>query len=87
LFLLTCIYIYIYCICIFLKLIKLNYFIRLKFTVGPSGKDIFVSSDMFYLEIILEDNGGVKDVKIHHDGKSEPQVQFTFYLAIKLLYY
>ncbi|XP_050439662.1 mediator of RNA polymerase II transcription subunit 1 [Adelges cooleyi] len=45
----------------------------LKFTVGPSGKDIFVSSDMFYLEIILEDNGGVKDVKIHHDGKSEPQ--------------
>lgn len=50
------------------------FFFRLKFTVGPSGKDIFVSSDMFYLEIILEDNGGVKDVKIHHDGKSEPQV-------------
>lgn len=50
-------------------------YFSLKFTVGPSGKDIFVSSDMFYLEIILEDNGGVKDVKIHHDGKSEPQVQ------------
>lgn len=54
------------------------FFTRLKFTVGPSGKDIFVSSDMFYLEIILEDNGSVKDVKIHHDGKSEPQVQFKF---------
>jgi len=55
-------------------------FFSLKFTVGPSGKDIFVSSDMFYLEIILEDNGGVKDVKIHHDGKSEPQVQFMILL-------
>lgn len=30
---------------------------------------------MFYLEILLEDNGGVKDVKIHHDGKTEPQVK------------
>lgn len=56
---------------------KFIVFSRLKFTVGPSGKDIFVSSDMFYLEIILEDNGGVKDVKIHHDGKSEPQVHFV----------
>lgn len=32
---------------------------------------------MFYLEIILEDNGGVKDVKIHHDGKIEPKVPFS----------
>ena len=36
---------------------------------------------MFYLEIILEDNGGVKDVKIHHDGKSEPQVLFVILLV------
>lgn len=46
---------------------------------------------MFYLEIILEDNGGVKDVKIHHDGKSEPQVQFIIlflqqHLHIKYLF-
>lgn len=40
---------------------------------------------MFYLEIILEDNGGVKDVKIHHDGKSEPQVQFS--INIQQLFY
>lgn len=53
--------------------------------MGPSGKDIFVSSDMFYLEIILEDNGGVKDVKIHHDGKSEPQVYLIFKIIFLIL--
>lgn len=70
----TCTYVY---FCIFYNCNN-NYFFRLKFTVGPSGKDIFVSSDMFYLEIILEDNGAVKDVKIHHDGKSEPQVIIVY---------
>lgn len=37
----------------------------------PSGLEIFISSDMFYLEIVLESNGGVKDVKIHHEGRGE----------------
>lgn len=37
--------------------------------VGASGVDLFISSDMFYLEIILEPSGAVKDVKIHHEGK------------------
>lgn len=37
--------------------------------VGPSGVDLFISSDMFYLEILLEASGTVKDVKIHHEGK------------------
>ncbi|XP_044734754.1 mediator of RNA polymerase II transcription subunit 1 [Chrysoperla carnea] len=48
----------------------------LKFTVGPSGAELFISSDMFYLEVILEPNergGGVRDVKIHHEGKNEQQ--------------
>lgn len=45
------------------------YFSRLKFVVGGSGVDLFISSDMFYLEIILEPSGAVKDVKIHHEGK------------------
>lgn len=44
---------------------------RLKFVVEPSG--VFISSDMFYLEIVLESTGTVKDVKIHHEGKMEQQ--------------
>ncbi|KAJ8959121.1 hypothetical protein NQ318_022378 [Aromia moschata] len=43
----------------------------LKFVVEPSG--VFISSDMFYLEIVLESTGSVKDVKIHHEGKMEQQ--------------
>lgn len=39
----------------------------LKFTVGPSGQDVFISSDMFYVEVVLEPtNGYVLDVKIAH---------------------
>ncbi|GBP22374.1 Mediator of RNA polymerase II transcription subunit 1 [Eumeta japonica] len=41
----------------------------LKFVVGQSGVNLFISSDMFYLEIIVEPSGAVKDVKIHHEGK------------------
>ncbi|XP_022238572.1 mediator of RNA polymerase II transcription subunit 1-like isoform X1 [Limulus polyphemus] len=40
----------------------------LKFTAGPSGMDCFISSDMFYVEVLLENTGEVKDVKIAHHG-------------------
>lgn len=49
---------------------KIKYF-RLRFVVESSG--VFIHSDMFYLEIILESTGAVKDVKIHHEGKVEQQ--------------
>jgi mediator of RNA polymerase II transcription subunit 1 len=29
---------------------------------------------MFYLEVMLDSTGGVKDVRIHHEGKVEQQV-------------
>lgn len=45
----------------------------LKFMVGPSGVELFISSDMFYLEIVLDQTGAVKDVKVHHEGKVEQQ--------------
>ncbi|XP_052747649.1 mediator of RNA polymerase II transcription subunit 1 [Galleria mellonella] len=45
----------------------------LKFVVGTSGVNIFISSDMFYLEILVEFSGAVKDVKIHHEGRIEQQ--------------
>ncbi|KAF5288427.1 hypothetical protein FQR65_LT02079 [Abscondita terminalis] len=45
----------------------------LKFMLGPSGTELFISSDMFYFEIILEQSGAVRDVKVHHEGKVEQQ--------------
>ncbi|ERL89217.1 mediator of RNA polymerase II transcription subunit 1 isoform X2 [Dendroctonus ponderosae] len=43
----------------------------LRFEIEKTG--VFIFSDMFYLEIILEATGVVKDVKIHHEGKVEQQ--------------
>lgn len=37
--------------------------------MGTSGVNLFISSDMFYLEILVESSGAIKDVKIHHEGK------------------
>lgn len=41
--------------------------------VGPTGVELFISSDMFYLEIVLEQSGAVRDVKVNHEGKMEQQ--------------
>lgn len=46
---------------------------RLKFTADGSGRAFFISSDMFYLEVIVEQGGSVCEVHIQHEGKSEPQ--------------
>lgn len=35
--------------------------------------NLFISSDMFYLEIILDSSGTVHDVKVHHECKIEQQ--------------
>lgn len=43
----------------------------LKFMEDTSG--LFISSDMFYLEIVLDPNGIVQDVKVHHECKNEQQ--------------
>lgn len=45
---------------------------------GNPGTEIFISSDMFFVEVMLEPSGLVKDVKIHHEGKSEQQVSIIF---------
>jgi mediator of RNA polymerase II transcription subunit 1 len=49
---------------------------------APSGTVWFISSDMFYLEVILEQTGSVKDVKVHHEGKVERQVRFELYFTL-----
>lgn len=35
--------------------------------------NLFIASDMFYLEIVLQSNGSVHDVKVHHECKIEQQ--------------
>lgn len=52
--------------------------------VGASGVDLFISSDMFYLEIILEPSGAVKDVKIHHEGKVGYSQTYINFLSIPI---
>lgn len=52
---------------------------------APSGTVWFISSDMFYLEVILEQTGSVKDVKVHHEGKVERQVRFELNFTLKIL--
>lgn len=56
---------------------KYLFFYRLKFSPGGSPLDWFISSDMFYLEVMLESTGGAKDVRIHHEGKVEQQVSVS----------
>lgn len=41
---------------------------RLKFTAGTSGSEVFVSCDMFYVEVLLEPDGRVRDVKVELAG-------------------
>jgi mediator of RNA polymerase II transcription subunit 1 len=58
---------------------------------GPPGTEIFISSDMFFLEVLLEPSGLVRDVKIHHEGKSEQQVNrmnvINFFLIFCIYFY
>lgn len=44
----------------------------LKFMEDTNGL-LFISSDMFYLEIVLDAAGTVQDVKVHHECKIEQQ--------------
>lgn len=45
----------------------------LKFMYMEDTSSLFISSDMFYLEIVLDANGSVLDVKVHHECKVELQ--------------
>ncbi|XP_064455727.1 mediator of RNA polymerase II transcription subunit 1-like isoform X2 [Ornithodoros turicata] len=38
------------------------------FSAGPGTQECFISSDMFYVEVLLEPSGEVRDVKISHHG-------------------
>lgn len=53
------------------RLESLSRQLGLKFS--DDNLNLFISSDMFYLEIILDGNGKVHDVKVHHEFKMEQQ--------------
>ena len=47
---------------------------ELKFTDNANTNSLFISSDMFYLEILLDPHAGtVKNVKVHHECSSESE--------------
>ncbi|XP_070508836.1 mediator of RNA polymerase II transcription subunit 1 [Chironomus tepperi] len=53
--------------------------LSLKFTENSNTSSLFISSDMFYLEILLDPQSGiVNDVKVHHEclneSESEPHL-------------
>ena len=51
------------------RLEKISRQLGLKFTAGPTGKDVFISSDMFYVEVVLDPASGyVNDVKVAHQA-------------------
>jgi len=57
--------------------------LSLKFTPGATGSEWFISSDMFYLEILIDAGGTVQEVKIQHEGKTEQQVQLRSLLVCR----
>ncbi|KAK7078708.1 Mediator of RNA polymerase II transcription subunit 1, partial [Halocaridina rubra] len=53
----------------------------LKFTAGTTGSEVFVSCDMFYVEVLLDPDGRVRDVKVElagdqnsREGQSSPEL-------------
>lgn len=53
----------------------------LKFHPGPTGEDVFISSDMFYVEVKLDpDTGYVNDVMIAHQTDPVPCHELTMVL-------
>lgn len=47
---------------------------ELKFTDNANTNSLFISSDMFYLEILLDPQSGkVNDVKVHHECSNESE--------------
>uniref|UniRef100_S4RS26 Mediator of RNA polymerase II transcription subunit 1 n=1 Tax=Petromyzon marinus TaxID=7757 RepID=S4RS26_PETMA len=40
--------------------------------LGPTGKECYITSDMFYLEVQMEPSGVVSDVRVAHHGEINP---------------
>ena len=45
---------------------------RLKFTSSPSARvwEVYVSCDMFYVEVLLDRDGTTRDVRVEFAGES-----------------
>lgn len=53
------------------RLESLSRQLSLKFS--DDTKALFISTDMFFLEILLDSNGCLTDVKVHHESKADQQ--------------
>ncbi|XP_023303412.2 mediator of RNA polymerase II transcription subunit 1 [Lucilia cuprina] len=53
------------------RLESLSRQLSLKFS--DDTKALFISTDMFFLEILLDSNGSLTDVKVHHESKADQQ--------------
>jgi len=49
--------------------------VRLKFSVDPSRTEVYFSSEMFYVKLILDACGLVLDVQIAHN--TDPKVRIS----------
>lgn len=43
----------------------------MKFTDNANTNSLFISSDMFYVEILLDQSGKINDVKVHHESSND----------------
>lgn len=59
-----------------------SHFNRLGSHLSPSGTECYITSDMFYVEVQLDNGGQLVDVKVAHQGEN-PTVSLlivgTFY--------
>lgn len=46
------------------------YFNRLGSHLSPSGTECYITSDMFYVEVQLDNGGQLVDVKVAHQGEN-----------------
>lgn len=46
------------------------YFYRLGSHLSPSGTECYITSDMFYVEVQLDNSGQLVDVKVAHQGEN-----------------
>lgn len=56
---------------------------RVRFSNNCPSPELYIYNDMFYVEIILEPTGTVKDVKINH--QADPTITVVSFLSSFLL--
>lgn len=56
--------------CVLFPLFSPHVLNRLGSHLSPSGTECYITSDMFYVEVQLDTNGQLVDVKVAHQGEN-----------------